>query len=103
MQQPNPLDYHRVPPGTPNVMRNFLFGLLGGLLTSGCGLGMGWLSKNGNIFMEIVVVLIVGKIAAAIYFTWQRRYRGVAVGLILSMGVVALVFGGICFAAIQNL
>lgn len=101
MTNPNPLDYRPIPPRDPKTLKNFGWGLLIGFIASGIGWGIAFSIGNLNIFLYILGILVVAKIGAAIALELFKPRPGFASGILVSMGLIALIAGGLCFATFQ--
>ena len=90
---------------TPSVKTgaNFGLGLITGLVASGIAAGIVFAAKDARVLLIVLGVLLLGKISFAAYFSGTGRRPGYAPGLLLSIGVVCLVLGGLCFAALKNI
>ena len=103
-EPPERLDYQNPrTPGERRVVRNFGLGLLVGLVASGVPWAVGAACQNDSVFLTSLIGVELAKIVAAVALATTGRHRGVAPGLLVSLGLAALVFGGLCFYALQHI
>ena len=74
-----------------------------GVAASGIGWGIAWAAGNSNVVVIVLITLLVGKLGIAVALARSRTRPGLAQGLLLSILVVLLLAGGLCFAVVAGL
>lgn len=89
-----------MPRGTPGA--NFGFGVLI-VIAAALAVAAGSTASHGEAFLPLAGAWILGIPIGAIAAAVSRRRPGMAAGLLVSMGVILLIFASLCFYALAHI
>ena len=104
-RDPEPIDYQnpkQTPPAPGSSAGNFGFGALI-VIAATVAVFVGGAATHGAGFLALGGAWLVGIPVYALVVSSAGRRPGMAAGLMATMGVVLLIFGGLCFYALAHI